>query len=553
MTEDVGGSIVNTGEKDIGGMHAHEIRGVVTCDSIAVYWQKPVEAVEKYIIYLDGTLSGETDKTHCELRGLEPETAYKVTIKAVMEEDPVGERRDGCTRRSDDTRNGDMTQDMDDIRHSGKAQDFAELQLTTEKTGRRIDVTQAPYLAAGDGRTMDTAAIQKALDDCGAGETVYLPPGTYLTGALRLHSDMELYLEEGAVLQGTDEPADYLPRIWSRFEGVEQECYSSYLNLGELDHGAGCSCRNVVIRGGGTIASGGRSLAEKVIASETERLKDYLASLGDKVKECEKPETIPGRVRPRLIHMANCQNIYLSGVTFKDGASWNLQMIYSDNIVTEGCTFYSTNVWNGDGWDPDSSTNCTIFGCMFYTGDDAIAVKSGKNPEGNEIARPTEHVWIFDCKSAFGHGITIGSEMSGGVSDVRIWDCDMGSSMCGIEIKGTKKRGGYVRDVHVRDCSAARVLFHSVGYNDDGIGAPEPPVFENCSFEGMRILGEYFSHESEWAPCEAIELVGFDEPGHELKNIVFRDITMGSSRARRRQGISLQYCENITLERIRCL
>lgn len=542
-----------TGDNDGG------IRSVVTYDSIVVYWQKTGETAEKYELYLDGVLSGETEKTHYEFRGLKPETAYTVTIRAVWEKDSDVEGKSVraqslcLTQNHGDVENHGAERYVGEVVYSGAAQDFVELRLTTEKVGRRIDVTQAPYCAAGDGKAMDTAAIQKALDDCGAGETVYFPAGTYLTGALRLHSDMELYLEEGAILQGTDEPEDYLPRIWSRFEGIEQECYSSYLNLGELNHEESWNCRNVTIRGKGTIASGGRSLAEKVIASETERLKSYLASLGDKIDECEKPETIPGRVRPRLIHMANCQNIYLSGVTFRDGASWNLQMIYSDNIVTEGCTFYSTDVWNGDGWDPDSSTNCTIFGCMFYTGDDAIAVKSGKNLEGNEIARPTEHVWIFDCKSAFGHGITIGSEMSGGVSDVQIWDCDMGSSLCGIEIKGTRKRGGYVRDVHVRDCSAARVLFHSVGYNDDGIAASRPPVFENCSFERMRILGEYFDHDSEWVPCEAIELVGFDEPGHELKNIIFRDIIIGSSRLSRRQSISLQYCENITLERIRCL
>jgi len=595
------------GEDKICGINVSGIRSVVTWDSIVVYWQKPRDAVKKYELYLDGILSGKTKKTHYKFRDLKPETAYTITIKAVREnaadteqvnedaqnpgmtgdnenvqspgmtgdnenaqnpgmtednenaqnpgmtEDNENVQSPGMTEDNENAQNPGTVRDSEDAHHPGMTEDFGELRLTTEKMSGRIDVTQAPYCAAGDGKTMDTAAIQKALDDCGPGETVYFPAGTYLTGALRLHSDMELYLEEGATLQGTDEPEDYLPRIWSRFEGIEQECYSSYLNLGELDHEAGYSCRNVTIRGRGTIASGGRNLAEKVIASETERLKDYLASMGDKLNECEKPETIPGRVRPRLLHMANCQNIYLSGITFRDGASWNLQMIYSDNIVTEGCTFYSTNVWNGDGWDPDSSTNCTIFGCMFYTGDDAIAVKSGKNPEGNEIAKPTEHVWIFDCKSAFGHGITIGSEMSGGVSDVQIWDCDMGSSMCGIEIKGTKKRGGYVRDIHVRDCSAARVLLHSVGYNDDGIGAPRPPVFENCSFEGMRILGEYFSHESEWVPCEAIELAGFDEPGYELRNISFRNITIGSSRLSRKQSISLQYCENITLERIRCL
>ena len=96
-------------------------------------------------------------------------------------------------------------------------------------------------------------------------------------------------------------------------------------------------------------------------------------------------------------------------------------MIYCDDIQTDHCTFVSEGVWNGDGWDPDSSTNCTLFASEFFTGDDAIAIKSGKNPEGNEINRPCAHIRVFDCHSDCGHGICIGSEMSGGVEDVQIW------------------------------------------------------------------------------------------------------------------------------------
>lgn len=107
-----------------------------------------------------------------------------------------------------------------------------------------------------------------------------------------------------------------------------------------------------------------------------------------------------------------------------------------------------------DGWDPDSSTNCTLFASEFHTGDDAVAIKSGKNPEGNEIGRPCAHIKVFDCRIGYGHGICIGSEMSGGVEDVQIWDCDFANSLYGIEIKATPKRGGYVRGVTVRDCTA---------------------------------------------------------------------------------------------------
>lgn len=490
------------------------IHSLVTADSITLYWDKVISENAEYLIYLNGEFHGSTRKTHYELETLEAEEEYRIRIEKVNED----------KNRSE----------------------FAKLELRTGRKKKLRDITCAPYYAVGDGKTINTGVIQQAIDDCRADEAVYIPEGIFLTGALRLHSDMELYLDQNAVLQGTDVVEDYLPRIPSRFEGIEGECYSSLLNLGNLDHEGGFNCSHVVIRGKGTIASGGRSLAEKVIESERERLKDYLESLGDKIGECEKPETIPGRVRPRLVNISNCQDIVLSGVTFKNGASWNVHMIYSDGIVTNGCTFYSENVWNGDGWDPDSSSNCTIFDCTFYTGDDSIAIKSGKNPEGNVIARPSRQIRIFDCRSAFGHGITIGSEMSGGVEDVAIWDCDMSHSLFGIEIKGTKKRGGYVRDVTVRDCAAARIQFHSVGYNDDGIGAPEPPIFENCRFDHVEILGEYLDDNRTWQPCEALELCGFDEPGHELKNIVFSNLRLGRPGQKRKQTISLELCENIS-------
>lgn len=505
-------------------MKLPHLKSLIYDDTITLYWDKPeqVPAQHYYEVWKDGNLEGTTDKTHFTLSKLVPQTTYTVEVKLFDKEGTVMARSES-------------------------------LQLTTDIKKEKIDVTKAPYFASGDGSTMNTAALQKAINDCGQNQAVYLPSGVYLTGALRLHSDMELYLEEDAVLQGTENLEDYLPKIKSRFEGIENESYSSLLNLGNLNHEDGYNCRNVVIRGKGTISSGGRPLAEKIIAFEKEHLKDYLEALGDKIKECEKPETIPGRVRPRLINISNCQNVSITGVSLKNGASWNVHMIYSDNIITNDCTFFSENVWNGDGWDPDSSTNCTIFNCVFYTGDDSIAIKSGKNPEGNIIDRPTEHVRVFDCKAAFGHGVTIGSEMSGGIDDVQIWDCDMGSSLCGIEIKGTKKRGGYVRNVRVRDCKTARIMFHSVGYNDDGIGAPKPPIFENCSFENVQVLGEYFGDDRTWIPCEAIELRGFDEPGHELANILFKELILGSPRKSTPQTLSLQYCENITFEKIRCL
>lgn len=488
-------------------MEQRKLHILPTSDTLTLWWDKPDEAQAEatYEVLLNGEIAATVNRTHAALTNLAPETAYQLQV---------------CM-------NGEV---------------FACGEGMTNRKKRRIDVTMPPYNAVGDGRTLNTRALQQAMDDCGAEDCVYLPAGVFMTGALRLHSHMEVYLEENAVLQGTEEIEDYLPRIPSRFEGGEMMCYSSVLNMGEMDHQSGPNCEDVLIHGKGTIASGGRNLAMKIIEDEKIRLKDYLESLGDKILECEKPETIPARVRPRLINMSNCRNIRISGLTLQNGASWNVHFIYSQGITTDHCTFRSMNVWNGDGWDPDSSEDCTLFGCQFFTGDDAVAIKSGKNPEGNVINRPTRNIRVFDCYSAFGHGVTIGSEMSGGVENVYVWDCDLGNAMFGIEIKGTKKRGGYVRGVHLRDCTVARVLMHAVTYNDDGVGAPLPPKFSGCTFRNVRILGKSLDHDNVVSDCPAIELQGFDVPGYEVEDVVFKNcsITRGTE-------VKMHLCKNITL------
>ncbi len=497
---------------------------IVSSESVTLFWDKSENLPEHFIyqIFCDGEIVGTTTKTHYTVNDLQADTEYQMEIRFLIEEEEICAYSDS-------------------------------IMVKTAKVKRLIDITKAPYFAAGDGQTMNTQAIQRAIDDCGRTDVVYFPAGIFLTGALRLHSDMELYLAAGAVLQGTDNPEDYLPRIRSRFEGTEMECYSSLLNLGELDHDGGFNCCNVVIRGRGTIASGGVTLAKRIIVSERERLKEYLTSLGDKINECETKDTIPGRVRPRLINISNSQNIVISGLTLKNAASWNVHMIYSDNILTNNCTFYSEGVWNGDGWDPDSSTNCTIFGCTFYTEDDCIAIKSGKNPEGNAINKPSRHIRIFDCKCAFGHGIIIGSEISGGIEDVKIWDCDVKSSLCGIEIKGTKKRGGYVRKIRVLDCRTSKIMLHSVSYNDDGIAAETPPVFSDCYFENIEIGGEVLNPDRTWSQDAAIVVHGFDVPGYEARDISFRNILFSGRQEGMEQQFSMKYCENITVDVIRCL
>lgn len=291
--------------------------------------------------------------------------------------------------------------------------EYEKEKIFLPKPKKRINVTKGPYFAVGDGKTLNTEKIQRALSDCKADELVYIPKGVYLTGALDVHSNTEIYLEEGAVLQGTENPCDYLPKIKSRFEGIEGMCYRSLINMGELDRDGGYNCKNVIIRGKGAILGGGRTLMENTIKKETGRA--FL-----RCDEIDEEERLAWRSRGRLINISNTQNVVIYGIEAGMGAAWNIHMIYSDNIVTAGCYIHSEEVNNGDGWDPDSSTNCTLFDCDFRTRDDMVAIKSGKNPEGNVINRPSQNIRVFDCRSTMGHGIAMGSEMSGGISDVHL-------------------------------------------------------------------------------------------------------------------------------------
>ena len=165
---------------------------IVTDDSVTLYWDKPEKLPEgaAYQIVCNGKEAGTTDRTHFTIDGLSAETEYTVEVRLL-----AGAEKEGRTCTASET-----------------------LVIKTGRVKRLLDITKAPYSAVGDGQTMNTEAIQRAIDDCTETDAVYFPAGIFMTGALRLHSDMELYLEKDAVLQGTDRPEDYLPRIKSRYE-----------------------------------------------------------------------------------------------------------------------------------------------------------------------------------------------------------------------------------------------------------------------------------------------------------------------------------------------
>ena len=490
---------------------------VVFDNQIKVWWDYiKLQKDKVYSVFLDGKKLDEIKETNFSFKNLKPNTSYKIAIQI-----------------------GDEIVGKDIVK--------------TNKRKKRINVTKAPYNAVGDGKTLNTASIQKAIDDCKEGECVFIPKGVYLSGALFLHSDMELLLDKKAVLQGTSNPDDY-PKIASRFEGIEDECYSSIINVGVMDKTKGYTCENVVIRGG-TIFGGGNALRKNIIEKEKAFFQELYRKTGATEQEVlsnyDYNFTFPGRKRGRCMQVSNTRNFILADCICGMSPSWNLHFIYSKDIITCGCQVLSHGIANGDGWDPDSSINCILFDTILDTGDDCVAIKSGKNPEGNEINRSCEHIKVFDVVANGGWGVAIGSEMSGGVNDVKLWNLNMKKTSVGFYIKAPIERGGYVKNVELKNSSAPRVSISQKSmYNPSGDDATTPSVVENITLEDLYLGGiDYFdSGKHDWF---AISIDSKDDYKGLINNVSISDILLNRRNLKPNQEFYFKNVSGIKLKNIK--
>lgn len=438
--------------------------GTLTENSVTILWDKQYAADSVlYEILLNGKAYASTIKTNYTVSQLLPNTSYTVALRLKQNKNNV-------------------------------VQHLFVLTFKTAAKGKRYNILD--YGAKEDTAFKNTSAIQAAINACTAGGTVYIPKGTFLSGALYLKSDMTLYIEKGGTLKGAVDVEDYLPMYLNRFEGWELKTYASLLNAGTLNRNGTYNVKNLRITGGGTISGGGKKLGNAMW-------------------------TIGGeRTRGRLICLVNCQDVCISNLTITEPSSWTIHYIYSNNITCQNLNIITYGIRNSDGIDPDSSTDSYIFNCSFDTGDDCIAIKSGKNPEGFYVGKPTKNVRITDCNFIRGHGISIGSEMSGGVSDVLVQDCKAGALINGMQIKGTKERGGYVKNVTVSNCQLMKItVFSKLNYNNDGEGAPEPPTFENFVFKDIDLTKASVKEA-------VININGFTDPAHRLKNVSFTNVLL---------------------------
>lgn len=283
--------------------------------------------------------------------------------------------------------------------------------------------------AVGDGETLNTAAIQTAIDVCAeaGGGTVYLPAGRYVTGSLFLKSDVTLYLDAGTVLLGSEREADY-PVIAHRWEGVSRETHAPLIG--------GTGVENVAICGRGTIDGRGAMWWQK-----------------HRARTLDHP-------RPRLVSFGRSRNVLIEGCTFTNSPSWTIHPYQCENVTVNKVTIVNPpHSPNTDGINPESCSNVHIANCHIDVGDDCVTIKSGTEEEGWDRLSPCQNIAVTNCTMVHGHGgVVIGSEMSGDVRNVVIANCVFEGTDRGIRLKSRRGRGGVVEDIRVSNVVMTGVL-----------------------------------------------------------------------------------------------
>ncbi|MDR3329238.1 MAG: glycoside hydrolase family 28 protein, partial [Prevotellaceae bacterium] len=298
-----------------------------------------------------------------------------------------------------------------------------------------------------DSLALGHAAINAAIDSCSAagGGTVLVPQGVFHTGPITLKSNVNLHLEEGATLKFSTDPALYFPAVLTRWEGID--CYNAHPLIYAYE------AQNIAITGKGTIdgsASHDNWWQKKAWRPGRQRLLAFEQS--DTPVE-QRVMTEEDGLRPPLINLYKCTSVLLEGVTLRNSPFWVTHPLLCDQLVVRNLNIYSLGP-NSDGCDPESCSNVIIEGCLFDTGDDCIAIKSGRNNDGRRWNTPSSNIIVRRCKMQDGHGgVVIGSEISGGYKNLYVEDCEMDSPDLDrvIRIKTSTCRGGTIENVFVRN------------------------------------------------------------------------------------------------------
>ena len=334
-------------------------------------------------------------------------------------------------------------------------------------------VSVEKFGGVGDGITLNTNAFAKAMDALAAkgGGTLIVPKGIWFTGPIVFRSNINMHLEKGAVILFSPDFNLY-PIVETIFEGLDtRRCQSPI---------SGRNLVNVAITGQGSINGYGEAWRplkkNKVTASQWKKMigaggvvknndtwyPSESSFKGSQISDMNVPRQnlteqewleIKDFLRPVMVSFIECKNVYLQGVLFENSPSWNLHPLMCENVILDGLFVRNPGYsQNGDGLDLESCRNSIIVNCTFDVGDDGICIKSGKDEPGRRRARPTENVIVDNCKVFQGHGgFVVGSEMSGGVRNISVKNCQFLGTDVGLRFKSTRGRGGVVENIYISD------------------------------------------------------------------------------------------------------
>ena len=348
------------------------------------------------------------------------------------------------------------------------------------------DFVITDFGAVPDGRTDCTAAIARAIAVCAdsGGGRVVIPAGTFLTGPIHLRSGIDLHLAAtNSLLLFRTDPAAYLPPVFTRFEGTE------LYNLSPLIYAL--DCHDLALTGPGTLDA--QADATNWFAWSKAPARARLLRMAEANVPVEQRQFGPAdHLRPGFIEFNRCGNILIDGPRIRRSPMWEIHPLLCTNVTVRHVDIFSHGP-NNDGCDPESSRDVLIEDCTFDTGDDCIAIKSGRNADGRRLHVPAANIIIRHCTMRDGHaGTAIGSEISGGCHDVFIEDCHMSSSslVCALRLKSNAMRGGVLENIFMRQIDIGLVRDSVLQINflyEEGARGPCQPVARNILLDHLTV------------------------------------------------------------------
>lgn len=412
----------------------------------------------------------------------------------------------------------------------------AEIIAKLDSVNSFQDVTYVitDFGAKGDNKTPCKDAFDKAMTQCSdnGGGTIQVPAGDYyINGPLVFKSNVQVNLQKGATLYFSTDENDYLPAVLTRWEGTELYNYSPFIYAYHV--------HNIALTGEGTInGNGSKKFApwNNIQTADQKKLRE----MGRDVEPVWKRVFGSGHVlRPGFVEPFGCTNVRIEGITVLDSPFWVIHPIFCTNVIVRGVTVMSKN-YNNDGCDPESCTNVLIENCDFTTGDDGIAIKSGRDNDAWRVGQPTENVVIRNCTfNSKINGFCIGSEMAGGVRNVFVEDITLTQSSNAIYFKSNLDRGAYIEDVYVRNIKADNVRTALIRFEPDY--KSERSSFHPTAFRNFLIENVSCKNSGE----VGIYLNGFE--GYPPKDITLRGITINTTPV----PYCMQNSENVIFDNVK--